>query len=116
MSLRKISIISAIITVSLLFGIASLMQEEPLTEESQVTDSANYNSPLIYFLLILLFVAPASVAGIIASFFKTVKFQIIVWGAITVTIWFGIILIAFMMLNDPTSFGIPENYWGNPLE
>ncbi len=109
--LRKVSIVLSVITVSLFFAITLPMDAGPPPEGSKVTDDPHYDSPIMPLLLTLLFVAPAAVAGIFASFFKKIKHQIIVWCAITIGIWFGIIVLGLLMLVDPTSFELPEGYW-----
>ena len=110
--LRIISIICSIISISLLFGLTSIMEtEESYTEESRAAEGIERNSTLLPISLIFLFVGPAAISGVIASFFKTVKLQIIVWSVFTLVIWFGIMVLVFFMLTDPTSFGIPEHYW-----
>ena len=85
--------------------------EESYTEESRAMEGIERNSTLLSISLIFLFVGPAAISGVITSFFKTVKLQIIVWSAFTLVMWFGIMVLVFFMLTDPTSFGIPEHYW-----
>ena len=109
--LRIISIICAIVSFSLLFGLLSMMEEKTYTEESRVTENIARNGTLLSISLIPLFVGPAAISGVIASFFNTVKLQIIVWSVLTLVFWLGIMILALLMLTDPTSFGIPENYW-----
>ena len=112
MNLRKISIIASILSVVLFIVLFSMWEEVPISEDSKATDDPTYGSPLNWILVVLLFAIPAFVAGIVASFIKTVKFQIIAWAGITFASWSVIIAIVIMMLINPVLFGIPENYWG----
>ena len=109
--LRIGSIIITAVSLSLLFGLISGLEEETYSDESRAADASERDQTIIAISLIPMFVAPAAIAGIIASFFNTVKKQIIVWSVITLVIWVGIMIVALMMLMDPISFGIPENYW-----
>ena len=69
--LRIISIICSIISISLLFGLTSIMEtEESYTEESRAAEGIERNSTLLPISLIFLFVGPAAISGVIASFFK----------------------------------------------
>ena len=69
-----ISIIVSVVSFTSLFGYISLMdKEENYTEESRAVKSIDSNGILSYIILVPLFVGPAAVSGIIASFFKTVK-------------------------------------------
>ena len=52
-----------------------------------------------------------SVAGIVASFVKITKSKIIVLCGIIGLSYIAIFIIVFLMLEYPTMFGIPENYW-----
>ena len=107
-----ISIIVSVVSFTSLFGYISLVdKEENYTEESRAVKSIDSNGILSYIILVPLFVGPAAVSGIIASFFKTVKLQIIVWAVITLVFWLGIMILALLLFTDPTSFGIPEKYW-----
>ena len=109
--LRIISIIIAAISLILLFGLLSVLEDETYSGETRAVDTSERDQTILAVSLIPMFVAPAAIAGIAASFFKTVKKQIIVWSVITLVIWLGIMIVALMMLIDPISFGIPENYW-----
>ena len=111
MNLRKISIIALILSIVLFIILFSMWEEIPISENSKATDDPTYGSPLNPILVVLLFAIPAFVAGIIASFIKIVKFQIIAWAGITFASWSVIIVIVIMMLVNPILFGIPENYW-----
>ena len=109
--LRIVSTAIAAVSLSLLLGLVSMVEEGTYSDESRATDASEFDQTIISISLIPLFVAPAAIAGMAASFFKTVKKQIIIWAMITLVIWVGIMIIALMMLIDPVSFGIPEKYW-----
>lgn len=109
--LRLVSIIIAVITVSSTFGLVSLLEEVTYTDESRASDASERDQMILAISLIPAFIAPAAIAGIVASFFKTVKKQIVIWFVVTLVLWIGFLILALMMLVYPVSFGIPENYW-----
>lgn len=105
--LRIIGIISTIIIVVVFFGTGEIFKEQ-IEEE---TDKPNLENPFLPYAGLFLFGMPPSVAGIIVSFFKTTKSKIIGLSAITGVSYTVIFIIAVLMLNYPTMFGIPETYW-----
>ena len=105
--LRKICIISAII-ITIVFFVTAEVFKEHIEEDAE---KPNIENPFLPYAGLFLFGAPISVAGIIASFFKTTKSKIIVFCGITVATVVVIFIIAFLMLEYPTFFGIPETYW-----
>lgn len=115
--LRKVSIISTIISLAILFSLTTYMEADSvITEESKAIDQIEKHNTMLSISIVFLFTGPAAGAGIVASFVKKVKLQIIIWVVITLIIWAIILAIALLMLIDPISFGIPENYWELPPE
>ena len=107
-----ISILLSAVLFAFFLGLFSLVdKEESYSEDSRTIEGIERNGVLSYLLLVPLFVGPAAVSGIIASFFKTVKLQIMIWVIMTFVFWISIMIFALLLLTDPTSFGIPENYW-----
>ncbi len=105
--LRKISIISAII-ITIVFFLSAEILKEHIEEDAE---KPNLENPFLPYAGLFLFGVPISVAGIIASFFKTTKSKIIVFCGITAAATVVIFIIAILMLNYPSIFGIPETYW-----
>jgi len=105
--LRITSIISTIIIAAVFFGTAEIYKEQI----EEVSDKPNFEHPFLPFAALFLFGIPPSVAGIVASFIKTTKSKIIVFCGIVVAAYIVIFIIAILMLNYPSSFGIPETYW-----
>ena len=105
--LRILSIISTIIIISVFFGTAEIFKEH-IEEDTQ---KPNLENPFLPFAGLFLFGIPPAVAGIVASFLKTTKSKIIVSCGIISTSYIAIFIIAFLMLEYPSTFGIPETYW-----
>lgn len=105
--LRIISIISTIIIIAIFFGTGELFKVQ-LEEDAQ---KPNLEHPFLPFAGLFLFGIPPSVAGIVASFLKTTKSKIIVSCGIITASYIVIFIIAFLMLEYPSTFGIPETYW-----
>ena len=105
--LRIISIVSTIIIIAVFFGTAELFKVQ-IENDSEKPDLEN---PFLPYAGLFLFGIPLSVAGIIVSFLKTTKSKIIVSCGIIGASYIAIFIIAFLMLEYPTMFGIPETYW-----
>jgi len=105
--LRIIGIISTISVITVFFISAEILKEH--IEED--LEKANLENPFLPYAGLFLFGVPPSVACIVISFLNTTKSKIIVFSAITAASYIGIFIIAILMLNYPTVFGIPETYW-----
>ncbi len=105
--LRIIGIISTISVITVFFISAEMLKEH--IEED--LEKANLENPFLPYAGLFLFGVPPSVACIVISFLNTNKLKIIVFSAITIASYIGIFIIAILMLNYPTVFGIPETYW-----
>ncbi|WP_428325572.1 hypothetical protein [Nitrosopumilus sp.] len=105
--LRILSIISTVIIIVVFFGTGEIYKEQ-IEEDAQ---KANLDNPFLPYAGLFLFGIPLSVAGIIASFLKTTKSKIIVSCSIIGVSYIVIFIIAFLMLEYPAMFGIPETYW-----
>ena len=105
--LRILGIISTIIIVMTFFVSAEILKEH--VEEE--TEKPNFDNPFLPYAGLFLFGLPPSVAGIVVSFFKTTKSKVIGFTAITAASYVTIFIIAILMLDYPTMFGIPETYW-----
>lgn len=105
--LRIISILSTIIIVTVFFGTAEIFKVQ-IEKDSEKPDLEN---PFLPYAGLFLFGMPISVAGIIVSFLKTTKSKIIVSCGIITASYIVIFIIAFLMLEYPSTFGIPETYW-----
>ncbi len=105
--LRITGIVLTIIIVAVFFGTAEMYKEQ--IEED--TEKPNFENPFLPFAALFLFGIPLSVACIVMSFLKTTKSKIIVFSGIVATSYSVIFIIAFLMLEYPSSFGIPETYW-----
>jgi len=105
--LRIVSITLTITIVTIFFTSAEIFKEY-IEEE---TEKPNLDNPFLPYAGLFLFGMPSSVAGIVVSFFKTSKSKIIGFSAITGASYVVIFIIAILMLNYPTTFGIPETYW-----
>ena len=105
--LRIISIISTAVIVVIFFGTGELYKEQ-IEEDAQ---QANLENPFLPYAGLFLFGIPPSVTGIVISFLKTTKSKIIVLCGIIGLSYVVIFVIAFLMLEYPTMFGIPETYW-----
>ena len=84
------------------------MFKEQIEADAQ---KANLENPFLPYAGLFLFGIPPSVAGIIISFLKSTKSKIIVFSAITGASYVVIFIIAFLMLEYPTMFGMSETYW-----
>lgn len=102
-----ISIVSTIVILAVFFGTAEIFQVY-LEEDAQ---KADLEHPFLPYAGLFLFGIPLSVAGIVVSFLKTIKSKIIVSCAIIGVSYTVIFIIAFLMLEYPDMFGIPETYW-----
>jgi len=105
--LRIISIISTVIIITVFFGTSEIFKEQ-IEEDAQ---KPNLENPFLPYAGLFLFGLPPSVAGIVASFLKTTKSKIIVFSGIVAVAYIVIFIIAFLMLEYPSIFGIPETYW-----
>lgn len=105
--LRIISVISTVLVVAIFFGMAELYQEQ-IQEDAE---KANLENPFLPYAGLFLFGIPPSVAGIIASFLKSTKSKIIVSCGLVGISYATIFVVAFLMLEYPTMFRIPETYW-----
>ena len=105
--LRIISIIMTIIVIGVFFVSAEILKEHVYEE----TEKPNLENPFLPFAGFFLFGLPPSAAGIAVSFFKTSKSKIIGFSAITAVSYGIIFIIAILMLNYPSNFGLPETYW-----
>jgi len=105
--LRIIGITLTIIIVVIFLVFAEIF--EVYLEED--TEKADLDHPFLPYAALFLFGLPPAVAGIVVSFFKTTKSKIIGFSAITIASYVTIFIIAILMLNYPTMFGIPETYW-----
>jgi hypothetical protein len=105
--LRIAGIVLTAIIVATFFVSAEILKEH--VEEE--TEKPNFDNPFLPYAGLFLFGLPPSVAGIVVSFFKTTKSKIIGFGAITGVSYVVIFIIAILMLEYPTTFGIPETYW-----
>ena len=103
-----VGIVLTVIIVTIFFVSAEIF--EVYIEDD--TEKPNLDHPFLPYAGLFLFGLPPSIAGIIVSFFKTSKSKIIGFSAITVASYVTIFIIAILMLNYPTIFGIPETYWG----
>ncbi len=105
--LRTSGIVLTAIIVTVFFVSAEILKEH--VEEE--TEKPNFDNPFLPYAGLFLFGLPPSVAGIVVSFFKTTKSKIIGFSAITGASYVVIFIIAFLMLEYPTMFGISETYW-----
>ena len=105
--LRITGIISTIIIVTVFFGTAEIFKEQIEAD----TQKPNLKNPFLPYAGLFLFGIPPSVACIVVSFLKTTKSKIIVFSGIVAASYIVIFIIAFLMLEYPSSFGIPETYW-----
>ena len=105
--LRIISTISTVVIIVIFFGTGELYKDQ-IEEDAQ---KANLENPFLPYAGLFLFGIPPSVAGIIASFLKATKSKIIVSCGIIGISYVAIFIIAFLMLEYPAMFGIPETYW-----
>ena len=105
--LRITGIISTIIIMAVFFGTAEIFKEQ--IEED--TKKPNLENPFLPYAGLFLFGLPPSVAVIIVSFFKTTKSKIIGFSGIVAASYILIFIIAFLMVEYPTMFGISETYW-----
>ena len=105
--LRIISIVSTITVLAVFFVSAEILKEHVYEE----TDKPNLENPFLPFAGFFLFGLPPSVAGIVVSFFKNTKSKIIGFSTITGACYVAIFIIAILMLEYPSTFGLPEKYW-----
>ena len=105
--LRIFSILSTVIIIAVFFGTAEIFKEH-IVEDAE---KANIENPFLPYAGLFLFGIPPSVAGIIISFFKTTKSKIIVSCSIVGASYIAIFIIAFLMVEYPSMFGISETYW-----
>lgn len=105
--LRLIGIVLTALIVAIFFISAEILKEH--IEED--VDQSNLENPFLPYAGLFLFGVPPSVACIVASFLKTTKSKIIVSSVIIGVSYVVIFIIAILMLNYPTMFGIPETYW-----
>ncbi len=105
--MRIVGFVLTVIIVTTFFVSAEILKEH-IEEE---TEKPNLDNPFLPYAGLFLFGLPPSVAGIIVSFFKTIKSKIIGFSAITGVSYVVIFIIAVLMLNYPIMFGIPETYW-----
>ena len=105
--LRIIGIVSTMIVVAV-FLISAEMLKEHIEED---LEKANLENPFIPYSGLFLFGVPPSIGCIVTSFLNTTKSKIIVFCGIIAASYIGIFIIAILMLNYPTVFGIPETYW-----
>ena len=105
--LRIVGIVLTVIIVTTFFVSAEIF-EVYLEEDSE---KPNLDHPFLPYAGLFLFGLPPSVAGIIVSFFKTTKSKIIGFSGIVGASYILIFIIAFLMVEYPTMFGIPETYW-----
>ena len=105
--MRIIGIVSTIAIVAVFFISAEMLKEH--IEED--LEKANLENPFLPYAGLFLFGVPPSIGCIVISFLNTTKSKIIVFSAITAASYIGIFIIAILMLNHPTVFGIPETYW-----
>ena len=114
--LRKISIIATIVASVLFFGLVSTLEVIEMNPDTKVSDHPEHDSPIMPVLLALLFIMPVSASGILASFSKIVKTQILIWVVSTTLIWIAITLVGLWLLIDPVYFDLPANYWNTSQE
>ena len=105
--LRIVGIVLTVIIITTFFVSAEIFKES--IEED--TEKPNLNNPFLPYAGLFLFGLPPSVAGIVVSFFKTTKSTIIGFSVMVAASYGAIFIIAILMLNYPTIFGIPETYW-----
>ena len=105
--LRIISIVSTIAIVAVFLVSAEILKEHAYEE----TDKPNLENPFLPYAGLFLFGLPPSAAGIVVSFFKTAKSKIIGFSSITGACYVAIFIIAILMLEYPSTFGLPEKYW-----
>ena len=98
--------IAAVIVTAVFFGTAEIYK----AQIEEVSDKPDFEHPFLPFAALFLFGIPP-VAGIVASFLKTTKSKIIVFCAIIAASYVVIFIIAILMLEYPSVFGIPESYW-----
>ena len=104
-----IGIVSTAIIIAVFFGTAEIFKEQ-IEEDSE---KANLENPFLPYAGLFLFGIPLSAAGIAVSFLKTIKSKILVSCGIVGISYIVIFVIAFLMLEYPDMFGIPETYWEN---
>ncbi|MDH3656831.1 MAG: hypothetical protein OEM77_01675 [Nitrosopumilus sp.] len=102
-----IGILSTIIIVAIFFISAEILKEY-IKED---TEKPNLENPFLPYAGLFLFGVPLSLACIVVSFLNTTKSKIIVSCGIIGGSYAVIFIIAILMLNYPTVFGIPETYW-----
>ena len=105
--LRILSIVLTITVLAIFFVSAEILKEHVYEE----TDKANLENPFLPYAGLFLFGMPPSLAGIVVSFFKTTKSKIIGFCAITGACYAAIFIIAILMLEYPSAFGLSEKYW-----
>ena len=105
--LRIISIIALVSIIAIFFGTAEIFKEEIERD----LDKANLENPFLPFAGLFLFGIPPAVAGLASSFCKSNKTKVIVSSGIIGTSYIVIFVIAMLMLDYPSMFGIPEGYW-----
>jgi len=108
MNFLRIVSIALTITIVTIFFVSAEIFKEYIEEE---TEKPNLDNPFLPYAGLFLFGIPPSVAGIVVSFFKTSKSKIIGFSVITGASYVVIFIIAILMLNYPTTFGISETYW-----
>ncbi len=105
--LRMLSMLSTAVIVAVFFGTAEIFKEHI----AEGAEKANVESPFLPYAGLFLFGIPPSVAGIIISFLKTTRSKIIVSCSVIGASYIVIFIIAFLMVEYPPIFGIPETYW-----
>jgi len=108
MNLLRIIGIILTITIVAIFVISAEILMEYIEED---LEKPNLENPFLPYAGLFLFGVPPSVACIVVSFLNTTKSKIIVFCGITTASYVVIFIIAILMLNYPTTFGIPETYW-----
>ncbi len=105
--LRITGIVFTVIVITMFVVSAEVLKEHVYEE----TDKPNFENPFLPYAALFLFGLPPSVACIVASFVETIKSKIILFSGIVIASYVAIFIIAILMLEYPTVFGISETYW-----
>lgn len=110
MNLLRIVGIAVTVIILIAFFVSAEILKEFIDADAEA-EKPNFENPFLPFAFLFLFGLPPSIACIVVSFVHTIKRKIIVSCVIIGVSYIAIFIIAFLMLEYPTIFGIPETYW-----